>query len=388
MKIGLLGCGTVGSGVYEICQNPTLDLEIKKVLVLEVEDHDPAFFTTSADEVLNNPEIECIAEAMGGLHPAREYILTALNNGKHVVSANKAVIAAYMDEFMDVAYRNHVSFNFEASVGGGIPWLKNLMRVKRIDPIYQLCGILNGTSNYILDELFTKGADFADVLKEAQRLGYAEADPSADIEGFDIQNKCAISSALAFNGFVEVHDICVAGISRIQANDVTYMKQKGWVCKLLANAENHNDCITAYVEPTCVESSSMFAHVPANFNLVSCTSQILGESQYYGQGAGKYPTAHAMVQDMLDIKLNQEDSFDLKKKLFVDNSKAEHRYYMRCRCDSSIVEELKAMAISYETDDTYFYGISESITVLEMHQKIKSYYEQDKNCFFAGINRG
>lgn len=388
MKVGLLGCGTVGSGVYEICQDSKLNLDILKVLVLDVKENDPACFTTTANDVLNNPDIECICEAMGGLHPAREYILQALNNGKHVVSANKAVIAAYMNEFMEAAHRNHVSFCFEASVGGGIPWLKNLMRVKRIDEIHKIRGIINGTSNYILDELFTKGADFDEVLKEAQRLGYAEADPTADIEGYDVLNKCAISASLAFNGFVDIQDIDVAGMSRIQANDVCYMKKHGWVCKLLANAEYMNDSITAYVQPCCVDDRNLFAHIPANFNLVSCTSKTLGESMYYGQGAGKYPTAHAMVQDMIDIMKDEQDVYDLNQSLIVDNSKASMRYYMRCSLDSVYLDEFKSMCIQYECDDVYFYGISEMMTVQDMHNKIKVYYENEKNCFIAGILRG
>ena len=223
MKIAILGFGTVGSGVYEIAKN-LKNIEVKKVLEKDLSKINIA--TDNYDEIINDKEIELVVECMGGLHPAYEFIMQALKSKKSVVSANKAVIAKYLDEFVSLAKENNVKFIFEASVGGGIPWLVNLERTRRVDEINRVYGIFNGTSNYILDNMYRNEQEFDSTLKTAQELGYAEADPSADIDGYDVTNKVIISSALAYDGFIKNEFPCFT-MRNITKEDILYFKKNG-----------------------------------------------------------------------------------------------------------------------------------------------------------------
>ncbi|MBR2329118.1 MAG: homoserine dehydrogenase, partial [Clostridia bacterium] len=232
MKAAILGYGFVGSGAYEITRDFPTGIEVKRVLTRTPRPELP-FVTQDFDDILNDPEIEIVAEAMGGLHPAYEYVTAAMKAGKHVVSANKQLICHYYEELFALAAEMGVQLRFTPSAGGGIPWLCNLMRVKRCDEVSELSGILNGTTNYILHCMTHEGLPFDQVLADAQRKGYAEADPSADIDGIDALRKCAISASLAFDTIVEEDSLQAFGIRHITKADVDNFRALGKVCKLL-----------------------------------------------------------------------------------------------------------------------------------------------------------
>lgn len=384
MKIGLLGCGTVGSGVKEIIEKIP-SFEITKILVRDLDENSTKNMTTDFSEVMAS-DIDVIIEVMGGLHPAYEYIMEALNKGKHVITANKAVVCEYYQTFIETAQKKHVHFLFEASCGGGIPWIKNLMRAKRIDQINEISGIFNGTTNYILDAMHKYDVTFSEVLKKAQELGYAEADPSADIDGFDIQRKCMISTSLAFDTIIDPNQICVEGIRNITTSDIACFKNKHQVCKLMAFAKYHHNECAVYVEPTLFDENELESSVPANFNLVTLYGNTIGELKFYGQGAGKLPTANAVVSDLLDILNHEIIPVSLSdNRINVNNETEKHRYYLRVNKTAKINESLMMECLNYEYNkDTIIY-ITNKITVSAMHQKIKKIREEDPRAFFAGI---
>ena len=312
MKIGLLGCGTVGSGVVEIIAKLKGNLEITRILVKNQEDIKDERYTCSYTDIVNDTSIDTIVEVMGGLHPAYEYILEALNKGKNVVSANKAVIAAYFEEFCAAAEKNNCHFMIEASTGGGIPWIKNLQRYARIDDIFEITGIFNGTTNYILDQMHKSGADFNAVLKEAQNLGYAEQDPSADIDGIDVQNKAIISAGIAYSTYIYKEEVPVYGIRELTAADIDYFHRKKKVCKLLASIKHIDQQLAIYVEPVLLNENTLEANVPDNFNICCLSGASIGDLKFYGQGAGKLPTANAIVQDLLDIASGEAKNYTIQ----------------------------------------------------------------------------
>ena len=275
MHIGLLGFGVVGGGVWALCA-PRDDLNVKRVLLRSRKEGLPEEVVTfNADDILNDPEIDTVVEVMGGLHPAYEYVSAALARGKSVVTANKALIAAYYTELTALAREKGAALRCTAAVGGGIPWLTNLERVKRLDTVCAVGGIMNGTTNFIMDAMHKAPVDFPAILKEAQDLGYAEADPSADIDGDDIRRKLCISANIAFDAALEETAIPTFGIRTVTAADIAAFQSHGFACKLLARAESTDSGVCAYVEPTLVDAGDLEAAVPANFNLIT-----------YGRAAG------------------------------------------------------------------------------------------------------
>ncbi|MBR2028802.1 MAG: homoserine dehydrogenase [Oscillospiraceae bacterium] len=327
MNIALLGFGVVCGGVYDILKNMP-EYNVKKILIRNPAKLTMDCMTLDFADIENDSEIDLVVEAIGGLHPAREYILAALNAKKHVVTANKAVVAAYFDEFVAAAKENGVKFMVEATSGGGIPWIKNLQRVGRIDKVTKLHGIMNGTSNFILSAMTCEGKDFSDVLKTAQELGYAEADPSADIDGDDVRNKCAISAAIAFDTKVDVNSIMQAGIRHITKADIDWFKENGLVCKLFATAVCDKDNFDAVVEPVLLGCDTVEANVPKNYNITCLYGETIGEVKLYGQGAGGLPTGNAIVQDIIDINTNNAFDISFGKEM----NKAEiirGKYYIR-----------------------------------------------------------
>ena len=333
MNIALLGFGVVCGGVYDILKNMP-EYNIKKILIRNPAKLTMDCMTLDFSDIENDSEIDLVVEAIGGLHPAREYILAALNAKKHVVTANKAVVAAYFEEFVTAAKNNGVKFMVEATSGGGIPWIKNLQRVGRIDKVTRLHGIMNGTSNFILSAMTDEGKDFADVLKTAQELGYAEADPSADIDGDDVRNKCAISASVAFGCPADVNSIFKAGIRYISKTDIDWFREQGLVCKLFATAVRDGENFDAVVEPVLLGCNTVEANVPKNYNITCLYGDTIGEVKLYGQGAGGLPTGNAIVQDIIDV--NTDSAFDISfdSKL----NKAEiisGRYYIRIPADAS-----------------------------------------------------
>ena len=364
MKIGLLGCGVVGKEVLKMIDAmPSEKVEVVRILTRNKR-HELRFTTDFND--LMNDDIDTIIEVMGGLHPAYEYIKASLNAKKNVISANKAVIAKHFKEFADLAIKNEVSFKIEASVGGGIPWIRELQRIKRMDTIQQFSGIFNGTTNYILDRMHQYELSFETALMDAQKKGYAESDPSSDIDGFDIQNKCAISASVAYDTFIDVDKIPVFGIASILKEDIDYFKSKNLVCKLMGFSRHYGSSISLYVCPVCV--NGLMAHVGDNLNIASCTSQQLGKLEMIGQGAGGSPTATAVISDLLDLFENNTTPFLFHHSLDIDNSKELHHFYLRERIED-FHEEL---ALSYEKDETYIYMKTKRMTLNELLSIVSS----------------
>lgn len=304
MRIALLGAGTVGGGVIEIVDSAVPSLEVVKILTLPNTYEDPRV-TYDIKDIVEDPTIDCVVEAMGGLEPAHSFIMRCLNAGKSVVTANKAVVAAYLPEFSQAASKAGVGFFVEASSGGGIPWIAAIEKARRTDTITQISGILNGTSNYIIYRMATLGASFDEVLKEAQALGYAEADPSADIDGIDVVNKCIISTTLAFNTLCR-RDIPVMGIRNLAKEDLEAFGAMGYGVRLMARATQDGQGYAAAVEPVLVPAASLEANVPDNFNLATLVGNFVGPLKFFGQGAGALPTGDAIVQDLLDCAAGQK----------------------------------------------------------------------------------
>lgn len=313
-KIGLLGYGTVGTGTAEIILDPTgrnnllQEIEIARVGVRSLDkprlpELPPGVLTTDLEAIVTDPEIEIVVELLGGLEPSRSLILKAIDHGKHIVTANKAVIARHGEEIYNAANQAGVYVFLEAAVGGGIPVIKPLKRSLGVNRIQTLIGIINGTTNYILTQMTQEGADFSEVLAEAQKLGYAEADPSADVDGYDAADKIAILAAIAFNGRIKREDIPCEGIRQINATDISYADDLGFVIKLLAiaKANSNNDSLQVRVHPTLVSKDHPLANVNGVFNAILVEGEPLGQVMLFGPGAGKGATASAVVSDIVNI---------------------------------------------------------------------------------------
>lgn len=268
MNIGLLGFGVVGRGVYDMLAGRD-DIRTAWVLCRRDLGELTARTTYEMQDILNDPAVDTVVEVMGGLHPAYEYVAAALRAGKNVVSSNKYLMCRYYDELTALAKEHGAALRCTAAVGGGIPWLTNLEKAARANHISRVWGILNGTTNYIMDAMHGSDVDFADVLAQAQALGYAEADPSADIDGLDIQRKLILSANVAFGVSLREADVPVFGIRNVRKADIARFQAHGCTCKLIATAEQKGGSIRAYVEPTLLGSDALEAAVPANFNLIS-----------------------------------------------------------------------------------------------------------------------
>ena len=362
MKIAILGFGTVGSGVYEIAKN-LKNIEVKKVLEKDLNKINIA--TDNYDEIINDKEIELVVECMGGLHPAYEFIMQALKSKKSVVSANKAVIAKYLDEFLQAAKENNVEFRFEASVGGGIPCLAGIQKIRRVENIDKFYGIFNGTSNFILDNMYRFENEFFTTLKTAQELGYAEADPSADIDGYDVTNKVIISSALAYDGFIKNEFPCFT-MRNITKEDILYFKKKGLIAKYIGEATTVGNEYEASVMLNLFPTNALEGNVLSNYNIVTVQSHTMGEVKFYGQGAGKLPTANAIIQDILDIQANISfNPISIEKKYSYSAKLFKHRYVVRSN------EELKGEFDKIEKDGNNFYHYTKEITQADLLKVIE-----------------
>ena len=386
MKIAIMGFGTVGSGAYESAKAEG-GIEVVRILdrcVRKGYEHLSDIFTSNIEDITGDPEIELVVESMGGVGVAREFVLKCLKAGKHVVTPNKNLISACYKELMDEAEANGVMLRFTPAVGGGIPWLYNLLRTKRCDEVLQVRGIVNGTCNYILDAMHDKGSDFGEMLKTAQELGYAEADPSSDIEGTDTLRKTVISANLAFDAAIKEEDVPCYGISTIQACDIAYLKEKGLVCKLMMKAEKKDGAIEAYVEPTAFSVSSLEANVKLNNNLITLEGKNVGTQSFYGQGAGMLPTGESVIQDVVDIRDGKAQCIGSTgaSGLKADNSKAVHRYYIR---HDRMCEHIEPLIDTYEERDGVFYCISKPVPVEKMHAMGHHRREKGKEMFFAAL---
>ena len=299
MKIGLLGFGVVGRGVYDITAKRD-DMQVAKVVCLEDVFLPDAEVTRDFKKVLEDDSIDTVIEAMGGLHPAYEFVRAAIEAGKNIVTSNKALVATFYDELLPLAESKGVKFRCTAAVGGGIGWLSEVERSRRVQKLHKVGGIMNGTCNYILDNMTRLGLSYEDALKQAQALGYAEANPTTDVEGIDTWHKVILSSNIAFGISLEKDTVPVAGISRISAEDVENFKAHGLVCKLISTGKCEDGKVSAYVQPTLVAKTEPEANVPMNYNLITLVGQFSQRMSFYGQGAGRYPTAYNVVQDCAD----------------------------------------------------------------------------------------
>lgn len=307
VKIAIIGYGTVGSGVYEIIKESDFEeaalnpIEVKHVLdIRDFPEHpEKEIFTKDFDDILNDSEVYCVVEAMGGLHPAYEFTKALLESGRNVVTSNKELVATYGPELLAIAKEKNVNYLFEASVGGGIPIIKPMCSSLKSNQIEKIIGILNGTTNFILTEMIDKNKDFDEALSDAQKNGYAERNPAADIEGHDACRKLAILSSLAWGGYVDYKDIVTEGITEITLDDVKYADKFGYVIKLIGFAEK-KDKIFARVAPMLVSKKYPLAGVESVFNAIVVKGNYLGTSMFYGRGAGKFPTASAVVADVIE----------------------------------------------------------------------------------------
>lgn len=376
MKIALLGIGTVGSGVYEMLKNRE-DLSVKRIFARRPLGEAEPLRTMDFDEILADPKIDAVVEVLGGMEPARTFAEKALRAGKHFVSANKLMISSDMKALTAAAREGKAQMRISASVGGGIPYLHNLLRARRIDVLTEVGGIVNGTTNLILDTMQRDGLDFDVVLKQAQDAGYAEADPSADIDGHDAKCKLAISASTAFNAYVRPEDIAVAGIRMLRGADVANFHTLGRVCRLLTRAAKLENGVCAYVEPTLVRRDAPEAAVYKNDNYIAYTALHAGRQAFIGQGAGKFPTAYAVVNDLEDVRIGapEPEYVTSSERLCVDNAQERHCYYVRTCAH---------LPFAAQTIGENAY-LTEPVSVQEMHATMQALSKEDPSAFFAGI---
>jgi len=346
----ILGAGTVGTGVYKLCQSMKDDvisktgaeLVVKKVLVRNLDkDRDPIdreLLTDNWKDIIEDKDIEIVIELMGGTTPAKQYILEALEAGKQVVTANKDLLAEHGEEVMGMADKMHADLQFEAAVAGAIPIIRPLKQSMAGNNITEIIGIVNGTTNYILTKMTESGMNYKDALAKATELGYAEADPTADVEGYDAGRKMAIMSSIAFNSRVTFNQVYTEGITKITAEDIKYAKEFGYVIKLLGLARNTPDGIEVKVHPMLIDENHPLATVRDSFNAVFIKGNAVGDLMFYGRGAGDLPTGSAVVADIISVirdeiasKENSRSAVknELWKKELMDISEVESRYYIR-----------------------------------------------------------
>ena len=317
INAALLGLGTVGTGVYKVLRQQRDEMEqkigavveIKKILVRNLKKaaakiDDPSVLTNNWKEIVEDDSIDLVIEVMGGIEPARTWILEAFQAGKHVVTANKDLVASYGSELLDSAAEYRRDFLFEASVAGGIPIIRPLKQCLAGNHISEVMGIVNGTTNFILTKMTQEGMEFAEALALATKLGYAEADPTADIQGLDAGRKMAIMASIAFNSRVTFQDVSTEGITQISSKDIRYAKELGCVIKLLGVARNTDTGIEVRVHPMLIPDTHPLATVNDSFNAVFVHGDAVDDAMFYGRGAGELPTASAIVGDVFDIVRN------------------------------------------------------------------------------------
>lgn len=343
IKIAVLGYGTVGSGVVKvlntnaklIARRAGQEVEVKYVLDLRDFPEDPIQRKVVKDYniIVEDPEISIVVETMGGTKPAYEFVKRALLAGKSVCTSNKELVAAYGAELVHIAKSKSVNFLFEASVGGGIPIIRPLNQSITADRIERINGILNGTTNYILTKMAEDGSDFQEVLKEAQELGYAEKDPTADVEGYDACRKIAILTSLAYGQQVDYEDIYTEGITKITAEDFRYAREVGAAIKIFGSSRKIGEKLYAMVAPQMIRSDNPLYSVNGVFNAICVTGNMLGDVMFYGQGAGKEATASAVVSDVVDavkhMNINVMTIWEDEKQEISPMDDMENRFFVR-----------------------------------------------------------
>jgi homoserine dehydrogenase len=366
VKIALLGLGNVGRGVWmilnsnkeEIMKRCGYEVEVAKVLVRDKNkprgvDILSELVTTDFDEILNDDSIKIVVEVMGGMEPAREYMIKCMDKKKHIVTANKMLLATGGDELFEKADEKGIMFNYEASVAGGIPIIKGIDESLTANKIETLYGIVNGTTNYILSKMDLEDADFDDVLKEAQEKGYAEADPTSDIESYDAQYKLAILASLAFGSKIDVKNVYREGITKIQSVDMKYAKEFKMAIKLLAIAKEVNGKVELRVHPTMIPKNHPLSNVYDSYNAVFIKGNAVGDLMFYGRGAGDLPTGSAIVSDIVSIVRSNVETENpnpvvknnLWKREILDMGSIESKFYIRANVldESGVLGEITAI---------------------------------------------
>ena len=392
INIAVLGYGTVGSGVVEVINtnhdsiNKKAGAEINVKYVLDLRDFpgDPIQdkIVHDFETIINDPEVSIVVEVMGGINPAYNFVKSALENGKSVCTSNKELVAQHGLELLNIARDKDINFLFEASCGGGIPIIRPLNSSLTADEIDEITGILNGTTNYILSEMQAKGSDFADVLKEAQDKGYAERNPEADVEGHDACRKIAILSSLAFGRHVDYKEVYTEGITKISAADIKYAKALGASIKLLATSKKTKDGFYAMVSPVMIGTDTPLYGVNDVFNAIFVHGNVLGDAMFYGSGAGKLPTASAVVADVVDIArhldCNIMTNWTSEKLELMDIGKVTSKFFVRLSGNVSdrgdevkkIFGEVKFIELPELKDEFAF--ITTAMTEASYQEKAKS----------------
>lgn len=376
MVVALLGLGTVGGGVQEIIAG--LDgVRIKTILGRMKK---APCTTDDICDIVGDSEVDLVIETMGGLHPAYEYARAAIEAGKHFVTANKLLVSVYGRELVSLAREKGVAFLYGAACGGGIAYLANLRIARSVDRISALGGILNGTTNFILDAMQSGGGSYADALHTAQELGYAERDPSSDVDGLDTQRKLILACAVGLDAYVSAEDIPTAGIASILAEDVAWARAHGYVLRLCAHAERRLDgSLSAYVEPTLLASGAPEAAVHSNVNYAWYRGESCGLMSYIGQGAGRLPTASNVVRDVRSIAAGATYMTDEAcAEVLPDNSRTSHAYYVRIPMGEAFPAEWVA---SCEEAGGWVQILTHPVSVEAMHAAMAG----RKGCFLAGV---
>ncbi len=343
INVAVLGYGTIGSGVVEVLnmnqeivtRNAGQEVRVKYVLDIRSFPGNPIenMLVHDFDTILNDPEIDIVVEVMGGTTPAYEYVKSALLAGKNVCTSNKALVAAHGPELIQIAREKNINFLFEASVGGGIPIIRPILRSLNVDNFYEITGILNGTTNYILTKMYNEGGSFEEALKEAQALGYAESDPTADVDGFDAARKIAILSSLMYGKNMNYEDLSVEGIRNISSVDVDYAKALGMKIKLLGITYNISGEIYSEVAPHMIDSANPLYGVDDVKNGIQLKGNLLGDTMFYGAGAGKLPTASAVVSDIIDeakhLNTNIPIIWEKENVTLAERGKHESKFFIR-----------------------------------------------------------
>ncbi len=354
IKAAVMGYGTIGSGVAEVLdinrtgikERTGEGIELKYVLDIRDFPGDAIQEKIVHDYtvIANDPEVRIVVETMGGVEPAYTFVKAMLEAGKHVTTSNKALVAEKGAELIALAREKNVNFMFEASVGGGIPVIRTILNALTADEIEEITGILNGTTNYMMTRMSNDGSEFAEVLKDAQEKGYAEKDPTADIEGYDACRKIAILTSLVCGQQVDFHDIHTEGITKVSAADMKYAAQMRRVIKLLASSKKTEEGYAVLVAPFLLSKEHPLYNVNDVFNAVFVHGNVLGDAMFYGSGAGKLPTASAVVADMVDIARHMDGNIPMEwkaeKRTLAEFGKMKHAFFVRTVSDKSAVQRL------------------------------------------------
>ena len=386
VKVAVLGYGTIGSGVVQVLntskdivtRNAGTEVEVKYVLDLRDFPGDPVEEILVHDyaRIVNDPEVDIVVEVMGGTHPAYEFVKDALLKGKNVCTSNKALVAEFGPELVRIAREKSVNFLFEASVGGGIPIIRPILRSLTVDTFYEITGILNGTTNYILTKMYDEGGSFEEALKEAQALGYAEADPSADVDGYDAARKIAILSGLMYGKNLDFEQLSIEGIRNISKIDMDYAKFLGKKIKLLGITYNINGEIYTEVAPHMIGPENKLYNVDDVKNGIELKGNLLGDTMFYGAGAGKLPTASAVVSDIIDEAKHLHTNIPIlwsdEPVVLAERGRHKSKFFVRVDRDCNVIKnifDLEQLVTLPDYQDEYAVVTAE-MTFAEYYEKI------------------